>query len=472
MLCRAGIFAIALSGFFCAEVLADLPQLKVSSDGHYLMQADGKPFFWLGDTAWGLLDHPSRDDAFLYLKNREDKGFTVIQTVVLLWDSMSPRIPSEKQALVGGDPTKFNEQFFANADAIIDQAQADGMYVAIVPLWFKSYVTPTRMLLNPTTAENFGKYLGTRWRDKPIIWILGGDTPGGASRDPDHTPDQNVLAISRALAAGLKEGDGGNHLITYHPTGSIDGQSSSWWFENESWLDFNGLQTGHFIQNHNYKLVAADYALTPAKPVIDLESGYENITDHLRPASAPDVKRIQASDVRRYAYLATFAGAAGYTYGNAEIYGFVTATRPTGRFGSGLTWKQSLDLPAAGQMQYLRRLIESRPMLERIPDQSMIIGDARETTERIEAMRASDGSYAFAYSADGRPINLKLDALTGTKLTAWWYSPRDGVAQRIADFAKPDWREFDPPSDGDGHDWVLVLDDAAKNFAPPGAEKN
>jgi hypothetical protein len=418
-----------------------------------------------------LFNHTTPDDADFYLKNRADKGFTVIQAVAMLWDATSQRLPADHRPLIDGDPTKPNEAFFANADRIIDQAQADGMYVAVVPLWFKTFITPQRMLLNPTTAEGFGKYLGSRWRDKPVIWILGGDQPGGGSRGSDHAVNQNLLDICLALATGIKEGDGGNQLITYHPTGGIDGQSSSWWFDNEPWLDFNGLQTGHFIQNHNYNLIAHDYALSPPKPVVDLESGYENITDRLRPATMPDVKRISAWDVRRYAYLAVFAGSAGYTYGNGEVYSFSTTTRPTARWGSGLTWKQSIDLPASGQMQYLRKLIESRPMLERMPDQSMLVGDAGATTQRIEAMRGSDGSYAFVFSASGKPINLKLDALSGSTITAWWYDPRTGNAQHIEDFAKVDTREFTPPSSGEGNDWVLVLDDASKNYPAPGQQK-
>ena len=48
------------------------------------------------------------------------------------------------------------------------------------------------------TAENaarYGEFLGARYRDQPIIWILGGD------RNPDN---QQRKAIRRAMAAGVK----------------------------------------------------------------------------------------------------------------------------------------------------------------------------------------------------------------------------------------------------------------------------
>jgi hypothetical protein len=119
-------------------------------------------------------------------------------------------------------------------------------------------------------------------------------------------------------------------------------------------------------------------------------------------------------------------------------------------------------------MQYVRKLIESRPMLVRIPDQSMLVSDANATTDRQQATRASDGSYAFVYSASGRAIEVRLDSMPGKALRAWWYDPRTGVAKAIGRFPKTATREFKPPSSGENNDWVLVLDDAARKFPAPG----
>ena len=61
----------------------NLPQLKVSDNGHYLQTADGKPFFYQGDTAWELFHRPNREEVDIYIKNRADKGYNVIQAVAL-----------------------------------------------------------------------------------------------------------------------------------------------------------------------------------------------------------------------------------------------------------------------------------------------------------------------------------------------------------------------------------------------------
>ena len=56
----------------------------MSENGRYLVHADGKPFFWLGDTAWLLSQMTTREDADLYLKTRAQQGFTVIQAAVVM----------------------------------------------------------------------------------------------------------------------------------------------------------------------------------------------------------------------------------------------------------------------------------------------------------------------------------------------------------------------------------------------------
>jgi hypothetical protein len=331
--------------------------------------------------------------------------------------------------------------------------------MAILPVWIKGYIRDTdrygATLLNPEKMRSYCKFLGQRYGRRPIFWVLGGDWPGRDTRQ-----------LSDAMAAGLIEGAGSDDiLITYHPTGR---QSSSFWFHDSDWLDFNIIQSGHFIETTNFRLVADDYAKSPVKPTLDSEPAYENITDRLIRAS--DARRIQAEDVRRSAYLAVFAGAAGHTYGCGEVYEFWDATQRRGLPGwaAQLPFEESLNLPGASQMQYVRRLIESRPMLERVPDQSLILSEnSRRATRRIQACRAADGSYAFIYLPGDQTVEVDLAKLSGETLTAYWYDTRTGGATRIAVLGKTASREFTPP-DASVAGWVLVVDDAAMQFPPPG----
>ena len=71
----------------CASVAsarpAELQGLKVSENGRFLVRSDGSPFFWLGDTAWELFHRLDLEESERYLRDRAEKGFTVVQAVVL-----------------------------------------------------------------------------------------------------------------------------------------------------------------------------------------------------------------------------------------------------------------------------------------------------------------------------------------------------------------------------------------------------
>jgi hypothetical protein len=82
------------------------------------------------------------------------------------------------------------------------------------------------------------------------------------------------------------------------------------------------------------------------------------------------------------------------------------------------------------------------------------------------ATRGED--YLFVYSAQGRRFTLTLGRISGIRLKGWWFSPRTGAATAIDAIENGGTREFVPPSEGFGADWVLVLDDAAKNYGAPG----
>ena len=298
--CRSALISsitavLALSGFFAQA--AALPRLRVSENGRFFVKADGSPFFYLGDTEWGLF-HLSREDAELYLKDRAAKKFTVIQAVVTFWGGLDRPNAYGETVFVGGDPTRPNEAYFRHVDYVVDKAESLGLYIGMVPIWSKEYVQQDRsMLENPSfgtsirsairaekpsvvdksSAYTYGRFLGRRYRDKPIIWILGGDWFASGTEE-----------IWRAMAAGIAEGDGGTHLKTYHPKSP---RSSSQWFHNDAWLDFNMLQTGHTSLNRNYDLVAADYDRIPVKPVVDGEGGYEGIADAMAPPNKIEPSR-------------------------------------------------------------------------------------------------------------------------------------------------------------------------------------
>lgn len=427
-------------------------QLQVSADGHFIQKSDGSQFFWLADTAWALFNGTSNADVDYYIQARADQEFTVTQAVLYNPDAFRANAFGQP-IFLNNNPATPNPAYFDHVDYTLDKAQSAGMYVAVLPTWGDGVeANDSRKVFNTSNAFTYGQWLGQRYANQAnIIWALGGDWNANTSE---------FQAVWTALANGLRAGDGGKHLITYHPAG---GQTSSNFFpQNSAVLDFNTIQSGHNRDSANYNLVAGDYALSPAKPTIDSEPNYEEIPNGLNPNGVP----LDDYDVRKKTYWALFAGAFGAAYGNFGVYGFTNDTD----FGA-KPWKDALNDPGANQMKYAKRLLLSRPYLGRVPDQSLVTTGTLSGTDHIQATRGGDGSYALIYSASGQSFTVDLTRLSGTTITATWYNPRTGQATGIADVQKSlGTKAFTPPTTGSAQDWVLVLDDKSKNYFTPGQQ--
>jgi hypothetical protein len=432
------------------------PPLKVSANHRYL-EAGGKPFFWLGDTAWLLLKM-GREDTERYLAARERQGFNVIQVMALHKPEMAN--PLAGAALIdgdltrprvtpGSDPAKPGEyDYWDHLDWVIDRAAAHGIYVALVPVWGNFIDTRG---LNADTAPVFGRFIAERYKAKSnLVWVNGGD----------RYPEMSFKAW-RALGSTIKAIDP-DHLMTFHPAGRA---SSASFFHKEPWLDFDMYQSGHmdYAQDtmlfargeDNWVYTTDDLSRTPPKPTIDGEPSYENIPHGLDIVPEP---RWQAADVRRYEWWSVLAGAFGHTYGENSVMQFFVKGTQANAYWPALSWTEALDAPGATQMHHLKDLILSRPFFERVPDQSLIT-DSGPRYDRVAATRGK--SYAIAYTYTGRPFHVRMGKISGARVRAAWFDPRTGQSTPIGTFPNKGIRLFTPPgSPKPGNDWALVLDDA------------
>jgi hypothetical protein len=437
-------------------------QLRVSDNRRFLIDQQGRPFFYLGDTAWELFHRLNREEAERYLSDRAAKGFTVIQAVVLAeLNGLHDPNPYGHTPLKNDNPTQPQEPYFEHVDWIVRKANALGLVIGMLPTWGDKWnkqwgVGPE--IFTPDTARAYGRWLGERYRDSSLIWILGGD------RTVDN---ETHLAIIRAMAEGIRAGDAGRHLMTFHPTG---GRGSAEWFHDDGWLAFNMRQNGHEQNFSRYAQTRADYDRAPIKPVLDGEPVYE---DHPIAFKPDEHGHSVAADVRRPLYWDLFGGACGHTYGHHSVWQMWAPPRAPIN-NPLLPWFEAIDQPGAGQMQFARRLLESRPFLSRVPDDSVVVADRVKTSvpgaglKRLAATRDADGSYALVYCPVGRPFRVRLESLSGERVESWWFNPRSGEATRIGEFAKRGEQTFVPPDPGEMLDWVLVLDDPSRGFPPPG----
>lgn len=454
------LFLVHFSSF------SQLKPLKVSDNKRHLVTADGKPFFWLADTGWELFHKLNKENAAAYFKKRSEQGFNVIQAVALAeLDGLNTPNAYGQTPLTNSDLSKPNARYFDYLDSLIDLAASYNIYIALLPTWgdklFKDFWGTGPEIFNTDNAYSYGKWIGNRFKDKTnIIWIIGGD------RDPRE--NSKDVEVWRSLAKGVTEaiGSADKALFTFHPQPKATG-SSSQWFHNDDWLDLNMLQTGHCRDTEVWETVSKDYNRKPTKPVLNGESIYEEMPVCF---NAKELGYANAYDTRKAAYLSVFAGACGHTYGCGPVIFF--GDKGSNFFANLHGWKESLDLAGANEMKFLKVLIESRPMLDRIPDQAILENEGAGVSERIQATRGKD--YVFIYSAYGSEIKVKPGKISGTKLNAYWYDPRTGKTKFIGSYANNKQLSFTPPLPVNSpvpsqrEDWVLILDDASKNYPAPG----
>lgn len=426
-------------------------RLGISRNRRHLITGDGAPFFWLGDTAWELLHRCTRDEITHYLRVRAAQGFNVVQAVVLAeLDGLTVPNMEGHVPLHDLDPSRPDERYFALVDFAVAEAARAGITLALLPTWGDKFNRKWRgqEVFTPDNAYVYGRWLGTRYADAPLVWVLGGDRP---------LETATHLTIVQRMAAGLREGDGGRHLMTFHPCGV---QTSAAFVHGEPWLDFNMIQSGHCGRdNGNWRMIALDRQREPTKPVLDGEPNYE---DH--PVMKPGWQEIggwfDAYDVRKAAYRAVLSGACGHTYGCHDIWQMWTPERAVhNRVRT--PWTEALQLPGARQMGHVRKLAESYAILwgSASPMRVQAAGVASDSL----AEHGIVGHFGHACAAIHLPAPRGITVTVGDTagpLTWQWFDPRTGEAHALVTPARPETGvTLAPPNAGPQDDWVLLIED-------------
>jgi len=438
--------------------------LKVSTNGHSLQYEDGTAFFWLGDTAWELFHRLRIDEITTYLDNRQSKGFNVIQAAVLAeMDGLRKPNQYGDVPLLNLDPTRPNEKYFQLVDTVVKIAINRGLYIGLLPTWGDKVTKlwgEGPVVFNAENAYTYGLWISKRYKNYPnIIWILGGDRPA-VKDSSDWRP------IWRAMAKGILEGTENKAFITYHPWGSD--MSTSQYIHNENWLHMNMIQSGHG-SGHDvpiWNLIQRDLNLLPHKPTLDAEPNYEDHPVNPWPTWNPQNGYFRDYDVRKQCYRSVFAGACGVTYGHHSVWQFYSPKEEKINYPDRY-WTEALNRPGAFQVGYLRKLIESRSPLNRIPDQTIIEKGQGEKGEFSCAFRDSVGSYMMIYIPFGKTITIKTSSIKADKLKVWWVNPRTAEVKSAGFYKKLDSMEFSTPTLGFGNDWVLIIDNPNFKYSKP-----
>jgi hypothetical protein len=389
--------------------------IKISDNGHYFLDWEGRPFFWQGDTEWELFRYFTAAEAKALLIERKKQGFNVIQVMV---NGVFPEWGSAKgmkawnglQAWKNSNPLTPDENYYKRVDSIV--AIADQLEIILVMGVYhaKDFDAGRITVLN---AKQWAVWIAKRYKySKNIIYSMY-----------PHA-DFASLPVIRTVVQGILESDGGNHLITMHPDPS---PASSSFIHTEFWLSFNTLQTWS-TDLMNYDMVRSDYVRLPLKPVVNGEARYEE-EDGVTPF-----------EVRRAGYWSYLAGGF-YSYGHRD------------NWKSPQTWRNWYATPGALQIKIMGDFFRSIDWWKIVHDQMIF----EKWINGNVAARSSDGEWIVAYLTDKEPVTIKLNSITASVYTVgWWINPLTGERIQIGTFATSENRIFMIPEGW--QDAILFLD--------------
>jgi hypothetical protein len=392
--------------------------VKVSENGRYFTDQQGTPLFWLGTTQWELFRGYIREDAWTILESARDKGFAFAQVMLMgVGDGTKPNVYGEKP-WIDDDPLTPNEAYFRNVDAVVRMADENNVVISMT-LYHQRY----RNHITVENARAWAKWLTQRYGSVPaLVW----------SMTPEAKPE--FVPVLRELAAGLREGDSGHHLITFKPDPA---PYTSSFLHEESWLDFNAMQTWNRV-DLIYPMVTHDYNLTPVKPVLMAEGAYEEGSEY--------GFEVTPLWVRRQAYYSYLAGA-HHTYGHNDSWRVLP------------TWKQALDAPGARQLTLLKRIFEGMKEWWRlVPDQTVFAsGGNTEGTVLNLGARHQDGRWIMVYLGDKASFSIDMSKITAAKeVVARWIDPRTGGTVAAGRFSNAGVQSFSTPEGWE--DALLILE--------------
>ena len=357
------------------------------------------------------------DEARVILENAKSKGFIFVQAMLMgVGDGTKANIYNEKPWL-NDNPLTPNESYFLHVDSVIQVARKNDVIISLT-LYHQRY----RKYITIENARAWAKWLSARYKGVPnIIWSM--------------TPEakDEFIPVLRELAAGLHEGDGGSHIITFKPDPS---PYTSSFIHQESWLDFNSMQTWNAVRLI-YPMVTHDYNLKPVKPVLMAEGAYEQGSEY-----GFDVTPLW---VRRQAYYSYLAGG-HHTYGHNDSWRVLP------------TWKKALNAPGAFQMGILKKIfLNLDEWWYLVPDQSIFKAGGITNGELLNlAARHKDGKWIMVYLAAKSTLSVDLSKIISRKeVKAIWIDPETGNSIPAGSFPAKGEKTFITPDNL--QDSVLIL---------------
>ena len=429
--------------------------IRVAKDKRHFEHADGKPFFWLGDTWWmGLCNRLSWPDGFETLtSDRVQKGFTIVQIVAGLYPDMPPFDP--RGANEAGFPwqknfSSINPAYFDMADIRIRHLADAGLVSCVVGFW--GFFIP---FMGLAKVKQHWRYLIARWGAYPVVWCLAGEgtMPYYRSETPEQDEKMQKHVLSE-LSTYVRAIDPYKHAITIHPPSSARSC-----VEDPSVLDFDMLQTGHSSWQsvpNTIQTFQSSYAASPTMPTLIGEVCYEGIMQSSR------------EEIQRFLFWsAMLSGAGGHTYGANGIWQVNTRQVPYGLSPGGYSWggpawEIAAQLPGSGQLGLGKKLL-SRYSWWKLEPRPNLVEPHWGNTEYwlpFAAEIPGEALIAFYPAFTGADVlsQLRFNHLPSATYKAFFFDPSDGTETMLGNVVPDVAGNWSAPAGPTFRDWLIVLE--------------
>jgi Protein of unknown function (DUF4038)/Domain of unknown function (DUF5060) len=359
--------------------------VRVSANHRYFEQADGTPFFWLGDTWWSGLSDRLPWNGFQELTlDRSAKGFSVVLISAGLTSSNEETAPTDPGFCNEGgcawEPgfKRINPKYFDYADRRIQFLLDHDLVPAIIGGWRQVLAD-----MGVQKMKQHWRYVIARYGAYPVFWIAGNelfDPPAEIERKLEQTELFKLLKSPgwTEVARYIRATDPYHHPLS---AGEIEPPFDSA-LQDESLTDFELFQPGNGWPGiaTEIALLNKHYARTGVtKPLVIEEMGYEKM-------AGENFESYQ----RAAFWLGMLNGAAGFTYGTVSTALMYSADK---RFHQSMlspyTWEEAMRFPGGVQVGLAAKFLKKYPWWRMTPHPGWI------TPRGTTLLEPTDQVYGF-----------------------------------------------------------------------------
>lgn len=443
------------SGILTVAVSKD-PGGVMPMSGHprHFQRQNGKPFWFMGDTAWALFtddidERHDRSAVKKYIDARSAQGFSVIHAMLISeagWGN------SGGDAFADLSKERINPAYWQEVDRRLADLNRQGITAGLTLAWGdkRHNLNDWREFPSQTARLRYARYIAARYSAYNVYFIVAGEWSSDLRTHPSLT-ERQVRDEYGAIGATLKRNDPHDRMISIHPgtrPGSVIG------FASQPWMSFGDYQQ-RYVNLHQSILDSR----SAGKPVVNSEYAY-----YLRDQKGDDGK----TDKNNSADLAMIRHATWdiVMAGGYFIIGFGSTYFGGHRHPGPFRVDDPRNDDWEAQVQHVRACFADLAWWRLEPNDGLITASVPRGRDEMRldvvappaiaywALAEPGRQYVFYMRGYSGPYHLSLGEPDNETYRIQLYNPRTGELSGLGLSPGKKLKLYSPP---DLADWVLIV---------------